>query len=484
MEPSRAQPFGYQEGAWSASPAIASRIERQSMITALHVENFLGVSSLSTTLTKTVLVAGPNAAGKSSLAHAIRLALGGELARVTLKKQAGALVKNGARSTTIKLESPDFNPEVKVTASGSMSGVPKDIPASVQCALDQTRFIAMNPDQRRDLLFGMTPWPGLADIQKRMAKRGCDAARIEEVSSLLVSLEFGAALKYAEDKQAQARKAWTSLAGETYGDVKAEAWQAPCVMPEPSSKTLQASADAMDKELEAIMEQIATIKASDPDKLLACPQCGTHLVFAYGRLDKHEVTGVKKDTEAPSIADLTATQRELTKQKNAVLLDLARATDQERIAGKSVAITQAAMEHHQAVIGWGRVRDAMSPAGIPSELIYELLNSINLDMAKMSERAGFKRPVSLDENMEPAIGSTPYALASESEKWRMQALITLALAKQGGAGTVIWDGMDIIEPASRIGLINLAAEASPQIIMVATLKTKPAIAGVTTVWMG
>ncbi len=456
------------------------------MITNLSVDNFLGVASIAAPLSKTVLIAGPNAAGKSSIAHAIRLALGGELARITLKKQAGSLVKTGAKSASIKLAGDGFTNEVKIMASGGMQGVPKEVSQALQCALDQTRFINLPADKRRELLFSMVAWPGLADIVKRMAKRGCDDAMIEQVSPMLMGLTgFSAAIKYAEEKQAEARKEWVTITGETYGEAKAETWQAPCVMPEPSVKMLQADIDAMDKELMSVMQEIATLKArSDAPRTMACPACGAHLVYASGSLEKAQGRSQEPVSTSSRMTDLNEQQKDIVKRKNATHVAMAQATEAERLAGQSVAITQAAMTEHQAVIAWGRLRDAMSPAGIPSELIYELLNSLNLDMAQMSERAGFKRPVSLDENMEPSIGSTPYALASESEKWRMQALIALALANKDDAGTVVWDGMDIIEPASRQGIITLAKEAKPQVIMAATLKAKPEIPGVTSIWMG
>ena len=68
-------------------------------ITAIQTSSFLGARAVDVALTKPVtLFAGRNFAGKSSIQEAVRMALTGESVRVSLKKDYGALITEGADS--------------------------------------------------------------------------------------------------------------------------------------------------------------------------------------------------------------------------------------------------------------------------------------------------------------------------------------------------------------------------------------------------
>lgn len=98
----------------------------------IDIRNFLGAKTIQVDATQAVqLFVGPNAAGKSSIRDAVALALTADLGRVSLKKEAGQLVREGAKSATCDVATVDGDVfAVTITDSGkitdSRSGVKDD----------------------------------------------------------------------------------------------------------------------------------------------------------------------------------------------------------------------------------------------------------------------------------------------------------------------------------------------------------------------
>lgn len=453
------------------------------MIRNIVIDKFLGIPHfVANEFGKTVLIAGPNGAGKSSIGHAIRLAMGGELARISLKKRAGELVQRGAKSALIHIDQT----LVKITVAGAMTGVPKDAPEALLCALDMTRFATMSASQRRNLLSGLTSYPGEADVAQRMLKRGCEEKLVNEVRSMLLS-GFDAALTYAKAQAEGERRLWRELTGEVYGETKAETWTAPASTGESVGDLvkLQSAIDGIDLALDRIIVEMAKLKgqmAAGPHHF--CPACGKGLVLRGNELRAYDQDeAVDTEALATRINELQSQQKGLVADKNNVIATMERAKEAKRAAADADTTTAQALQHHQNNLAWVLVCEALEPSGIPFDLMEGTLRDMNVMLAEMSQSAGFKGVVALGSDMEPSYGGTLYALASESEKWRMQAMLSLAIARIAGLDMVVWDGLDIIEPASRMGIIGLARLMPVQVVMMATLKQAPELEGVTSYWL-
>lgn len=455
------------------------------MIRNIVVDKFLGIPHfVATEFGKTVLISGPNGAGKSSIGHAIRLAMGGELARISLKKRAGELVQRGAKSALIHIDQT----LVKITAAGAITGVPKDAPEALLCALDMTRFATMSASQRRNLLSGLTTYPGEADVALRMLKRGCDEKLVNEVRSMLLN-GFDAALTYAKAQAEGERRLWRELTGEVYGETKAETWTAPASTGESCAgnlNELQDAIDGIDLALDGIIVEMAKLKgqmAAGPHHF--CPACGKGLVLRGNELREYDQDdAVDTEALATRINELQRLQKAHVTDKNNVIATMERAKETRRAAADADLTTAQARQHHQNNLAWVVVCEALEPSGIPFDLMEGTLRDLNVMLAEMSQAAGFKGVVALGSDMEPSYGGTLYVLASESEKWRMQALLSLAIARIAGLDLVVLDGLDIIEPASRMGIIGLARLMPVQVVMMATLKQAPELDGVTSYWLG
>ncbi|MFG5409896.1 AAA family ATPase [Piscinibacter sakaiensis] len=199
---------------------------------SIHIENFLGVRLVDLQhLMPVTVIAGPNGAGKSSLRDGIALALTGDLGRVTLKKEAGALVRDGADAAVCEVRCTDGDTwAATITAAGKLtSPIGKkgaDADPVMPLVLDAQRFARLDATERRAFLFDLT---GLKTDGKavagRLLARGCEQAKVERVQPLLRA-GFDAAHKQARTNATEAKGAWRALTGETYGAQKAQTWQA------------------------------------------------------------------------------------------------------------------------------------------------------------------------------------------------------------------------------------------------------------------
>ena len=89
----------------------------------IHITDFLGVRAVDAQhLPPVTLFCGPNAAGKSSVRDAVALALTADLGRVSLKKEAGQLVRAGAAAAVCAVTDADGDEwKVMIKASGQIT---------------------------------------------------------------------------------------------------------------------------------------------------------------------------------------------------------------------------------------------------------------------------------------------------------------------------------------------------------------------------
>lgn len=233
-------------------------------ITHITTSNFLGARAVDLPLTKPVaLITGKNGAGKSSVQEAIRMALTGEPVRVSLKKDYGALLSEGAESGFADIIT-DQSKYTVILPGGN--GVHCDA-AALPYVLDAQRFARRDGNERRAFLFGLmgVKMDGAA-IKERLQARGCDAAKVEQVMPILRA-GFDAASKEAAAKARDAKASWkTATGGETWGKDKAAKWQ-PEALPADAEKASARYENAIRKrddvsfELSAAQQELGAAKA-------------------------------------------------------------------------------------------------------------------------------------------------------------------------------------------------------------------------------
>lgn len=543
----------------------------------LTISNFLGARDVQIdTAAPVTLVCGPNGSGKSSVRDALDLALTGALHRVALKKDAGALVTEGAQKARISVAGRDLAVDVAISAAGKLarSGASVDaLPALLPYVLDGQRFArGLTADGRRQFLFGLmgveVNGPAVA---KRLEARGCDAARVAHV---LPSLRSGveAACSEAKGRATLARGAWKAVTGEAYGSQKAAGWRAPApgqsVDGEPTDPALLKACDAALEswqrsmgaataererraglqrrmpDLQAAAElqarrrtklaadeaELADVQAQlqrareaagaaprvglvhdlaaslsemlgalfegdeeglfghapevdtardalaryeaehgkpgatggDPEaraKLPALQQAAAlcERTVANSRRDVDaaqraaaEVASINADLAQP-MADTSEADAQIAKLKTeraSIVARIDAAASVKRAHEAALRKTAEAAAHHADVQAWEKIAEALAPSGIPAELLSEALTPLNDAMRGHAESAQWPC-VAVEADMTVTADGRAYALLSESEQWRCDAMLAAAIAQLSDVRLLVLDRFDVLDQQGR-----------------------------------
>lgn len=140
--------------------------------------------------------------------------------------------------------------------------------------------------------------------------------------------------------------------------------------------------------------------------------------------------------------------------------------------------TANAARYHQDVLAWSAIGDALSPDGIPGEILAEALQPVNDKLADLADLAGWRVPA-IGADMVITFAGRPYRLLSESERWRVDALVGAALAEISGLRCLILDRFDCLDLPGRgdaLGLVDALATDGrlDTILVLGTLKSLPA----------
>ncbi|KSG84524.1 AAA family ATPase [Pseudomonas aeruginosa] len=111
----------------------------------------------------------------------------------------------------------------------------------------------------------------------------------------------------------------------------------------------------------------------------------------------------------------------------------------------SIAKAQAA---HRDVVAWTGMADALSPTGIPAEILADAIGPVNELLQRLSGTAGWS-PVQISADIDVTFGGRLYSLLSESERWRCDATIALAIATISGLRLALLDRLDVLDIPAR-----------------------------------
>ncbi len=270
-------------------------------------------------------------------------------------------------------------------------------------------------------------------------------------------------------------------------------------------------------------------------KIQDCPNCGAHLIAtsdglcmadlsdetppvdagalnkakaaahdAYGELQRcrkavwhHEAAKTTLETlpPAPTEDDLQAGEKLVEERKKCqvhrdALALLERRRTEHRNAER---LTADAAKHHAAAVEWVAAEKQLGPDGIPAILLARALDPINEALANMARSAGWA-PAAISRELTLTYGGRAYALVSESEQWRADAMFAAVIAQLSGSRILLLDRFDVLEPAARGGALDWLCQitdaddvvpAVDTVIVAGTLKAKPDLGdGIDVVWIG
>lgn len=577
-------------------------------LTHLHIRNFLGIRHLDADLAAPAhLFCGHNKVGKSSIRDAVRFALQGEPGRVSLKKDYGQLLTDGAHDGVVEVAADDKGVG-RTVADGSrydLEGLaaltPDDLGPAASVALDAHLFAQAPEADKRGMLMAVTGTRATPEtVVRRLEQRGLTGEGYDaNIDALLPALRggFDGACRQAKDAAREAKGAWRQLTGETWGAKKGADWRAPPVDYDPKRtnqlagerERLQAQVEALRERVGALRERAALADAEpvkpakaaknqanemqaaqqalaemDASKMrltagmqtyreqlavaercagtLACPCCdaGLRLAGEPARLVQAEAAAQDGESldelrghmadyreaiegldtkmieararietiRAKAGADAGPTQeaveaaRQAAKELAATRAELQSASSElEAVAAMHAAAAEgqrkqaaaAEAEHkaaavHAGIAQWEALGEALSPAGIPAELLADALAPINDRLRAHAQATGWPQ-VRIDADMAITADGRPRRLLSESEQWRSDACLAEALSHVAGLRLLILDRLDVLDLAGRgeaVRWIQALAATGDQdsVIAMATLKAPPeGLAGITVHWI-
>ena len=122
---------------------------------------------------------------------------------------------------------------------------------------------------------------------------------------------------------------------------------------------------------------------------------------------------------------------------------------------------------------WQRTQpiiEALAPTGVRAARVAEAIEDFNRRLALISETAAFPATVSLSATSDLQLGDRPYGLLSESEQWRCDLAMTLALAALERPVVVLVDRLDILHAQARPGIFEALREVGVAAVVGFTAK--------------
>lgn len=192
---------------------------------------------------------------------------------------------------------------------------------------------------------------------------------------------------------------------------------------------------------------------------------------AAQQLKALEDTAPKKVDDPGPIRETASALRMDIAAKRQRQAELRAAHDELDRAGER---TKNARAHHQAVLEWSAIAEALAPDGIPGEMLSEALGPINDRLRQSAADTDWKQ-VRIDPDMSITADGRPYTLLSESERWRTDAMIAEAIAQLSGLKLLVLDRFDALDLQGRsqaLGWLDVLAEQGEieTALVLATLK--------------
>lgn len=183
---------------------------------------------------------------------------------------------------------------------------------------------------------------------------------------------------------------------------------------------------------------------------------------------------------APDKAEIEAAKshlHELTVLHEICIKEVAAIKSVESASAMAAKKTSSARTAHESVSAWIEIADMLAPNGIPSEMLAEAIGPLNSRLAVSSGVAEWAY-VTIDKDMQVLASDRPYALLSESEQWRVDAMIAEAISHLSGLGVLVLDRFDCLDLKGREDLIAwldvLATDKEIESALIfGTLKSQP-----------
>lgn len=552
-------------------------------ITRINISNVLGVSDAELIMGNSplALICGDNAVGKSSFREAVSLALCGVADRAPAKKDWQKLVTDGAQTGTVIVETADRGVcKLKLpsgTGTSPLSAV-DDIGKYIISLCFGNRSFSRETDKARRAFAGkvFAGQDAHTAIAAKLIERGQPQSMVDQITPLL-RMGTDEAKADCDRRATEAKGAWRSITGETWGKAKAPEWTPegePGKAPKRSAADAERDAIRIRADISAIDRKIGAAQSSDlsaeeksrlrvlaaefakreasrvdaktdMDEMtvrvhehealviamnggnpLHCPHCDGRVTMKDGKLEPLQQYTSEQRTEASktllslreqlknarlryneagALADESdrAAKRlrsaESTPAVDTAELEQSRADAQAKLEAieAEIAATKAhhqwisrrddALTEHKTVLAWLALAEQLADPTIGAEAGSNPVEQFNHALKLVSDAIGWPETI-IGETGEMTFGGRLIQFASESDRWKADATVAIAMARaDADIAMVMLDRCDVLSPQSRPALFRFLAQASglSTALAFATLKAPPSMPeSVAVLWLG
>ena len=163
-----------------------------------------------------------------------------------------------------------------------------------------------------------------------------------------------------------------------------------------------------------------------------------------------DLANITTDLAQP-MADTSEAEAQIAKLKSeraAITARIDAAASVKRAHESAQRKTTEAAGHHADVQAWEQIAEALAPSGIPAELLSEALTPLNDALAGHAESAQCPRVV-VEADMTVTADGRAYALLSESEQWRADAMLAATIARLSDVRLLVLDRFDVLDQQGR-----------------------------------
>lgn len=196
----------------------------------------------------------------------------------------------------------------------------------------------------------------------------------------------------------------------------------------------------------------------------------------------------RKNPKAPDDSEISQAREavEIARARLAEAESDRRAYDEaKRAADNAETATSRAAALNSQVAAWTALELALSPSGLPAELLARALGPLNAALERVHDASGWPL-VRVEDDIAITAAGRACGLLSESERWRVDAALAYAAAEVSGCGLVLLDRFDVLDVPSRSQFVSLAIAMNAQTIAAGTIKESPgSMTGkLQSIWMG
>lgn len=240
------------------------------------------------------------------------------------------------------------------------------------------------------------------------------------------------------------------------------------------SKFTPLSSKAMES-LQGLLHKNATLLRAAKEKLIKYKKEAEELSKAAP--DPALKAMARPDIDALSIQQSEIAQKidALQQDQTALDIELRGLRESAGLVKGAADIEKRALEMHQAIEKWTKIKTELAPDGIPAEILTDALKPINDRLSATAAVTGWPLVV-ISPTIEVHAGARSYHLLSESAKWRADAAIAEAIAHLSGLKLLVLDRVDVLSIRNRGAFIMWMASIVQEydtILAFATLKELP-----------